>query len=142
MSYFRIDTSIAVTFVAVHFEIPFLLFVLSWSELKAVFRATKTCLRPHWFICYFENRIPLKPALGGVCSLENYSVAYKETQSNRVFDFRNFVRFLFPKAMLFDFYYTVVRSQANILTLIICVVILASWSPAIPLPTLRTVFMF
>ena len=36
---------------------------------------------------YFENRIPLKPALGGVCSLANYSVAYEETQSNRVSDF-------------------------------------------------------
>ena len=31
---------------------------------------------------YFENRIPLKPVLGGVCSLANYSVAYEETQSN------------------------------------------------------------
>ena len=27
---------------------------------------------------YFENRIPLKPALGAVCSLANYSVAYEE----------------------------------------------------------------
>ena len=39
-----------------------------------------------------------------VCSLTNYSVAYEETQSNRVSDFRNFVCSLFPKATLFDFY--------------------------------------
>ena len=32
---------------------------------------------------YFENRIPLKPVLGGVSSIANYSVAYEETQSNR-----------------------------------------------------------
>ena len=58
---------------------------------------------PHWAHGYFENRIPLKPALGSVCSLANYSVAYGETQSNRVSDFRDFVRFLFPKAILFVF---------------------------------------
>ena len=33
-----------------------------------------------------------------------YSVAYEETQSNRVFDFHDFVSSLFPKAILFDFY--------------------------------------
>ena len=38
---------------------------------------------------YFENRIPLKLALVSECSLENYSVAYEETQWNRVFDFRD-----------------------------------------------------
>ena len=38
---------------------------------------------------------------GGVCSLANYSVAYVETQSNRVSDFRDFVCSLFPKAILF-----------------------------------------
>ena len=53
---------------------------------------------------YFKNRIPLKPALGGVCSLANYSVAYEDTQSNRVTDFHDFVCSLFPKAILFDFY--------------------------------------
>ena len=41
--------------------------------------------------------------LGG--SLANYSVAYEETQSNRVSDFRDFVRSSFPKAILFDFYF-------------------------------------
>ena len=56
-------------------------------------------------MCYFENRIPLKPALAGVCSLENYSVAYEETQSNRVSDFRDVVCSLFPKAILFYFYF-------------------------------------
>ena len=44
----------------------------------------------------------IKPALGGVCSLANYSVAYEETQSNRVFDFRDFVFSLLPKAIHFD----------------------------------------
>ena len=63
-----------------------------------------------WDYCvhpgYFKNRIPLKPALGGVCNLANYSVAYEETQSNRVSDFRDFVcSSLFPKAILFDCYY-------------------------------------
>ena len=42
-----------------------------------------------------------------VCSPANYSVAYEETQPNRVSDFRDFVCSLFPKAILFDFYYTV-----------------------------------
>ena len=40
-----------------------------------------------------------------VCSLGNYSVAYEETQSNRVSDFRDFVCSLFPKAILFYFYF-------------------------------------
>ena len=39
-------------------------------------------------------------------SLANYSVAYEETQSNRVSDFRNFVCSLFPKALFFDLYFT------------------------------------
>ena len=52
---------------------------------------------------YFENRITLKPTLGGVCNLANYSVAYEESQSHRVSDFHDFV-FLFPKAIVFDFY--------------------------------------
>ena len=51
-----------------------------------------------------KKRIPLKPALGGLCSLANYSVAYEETQSNRVSDFRDFVYSLFRKAILFDCY--------------------------------------
>ena len=58
----------------------------------------------HWAHSgYFENKIPLKPALGGVCSLANYKVAHEETQSNRVSDFRDFVCSLFPKAIVFDF---------------------------------------
>ena len=57
-------------------------------------------LRDHWaHPSYFENRIPLKPALVGcVCSLANYSVAYEETQSNRVSDFRDFVCSFFSKS--------------------------------------------
>ena len=38
--------------------------------------------------------------------LSNYSVAYEETQLNRVSDFRDFVCSLFPKAILFDSYFT------------------------------------
>ena len=38
---------------------------------------------------------------GGVYSLEDYSVAYEETKSNRVSDLRDFVCSLFPKAILF-----------------------------------------
>ena len=34
------------------------------------------------------------PSLRGVCSLANYSVAFEETQSNRVSDFRDFVFFV------------------------------------------------
>ena len=51
--------------------------------------------------------MPLKPALGmgagGVYSLANYSVAYDETQSNRVSDLRDCVCSLFPKAIIFTF---------------------------------------
>ena len=63
-------------------------------------------LLDHWtHTDYFENRIQLKKALGCVCSLANNSVAYEETQWNRVSDFRDFVCSLFPKAILFYFYY-------------------------------------
>ena len=55
---------------------------------------------------YFENGIPLKSALRGICSLANHSVAYEETQSNRFSDFRDFVCSLFPKAILFYFYFS------------------------------------
>ena len=55
---------------------------------------------------YFENQIPLKPALGGICSLANYSVAYEETQSTPVSDFRGFVCSLFPKAIIFFYFYS------------------------------------
>ena len=64
-------------------------------------------LDDHWaHPGYFENQIPIKPVLGGVCSLTNYSVAYEETQSNQVSDFRDFVWSLFPKAILFDFFFS------------------------------------
>ena len=42
---------------------------------------------------------------GGVCNLANYIVAYEETRSNPVSKFRDFVS-LFLKAILFDFYFT------------------------------------
>ena len=56
---------------------------------------------------YFETRIPLKPALGGVCSLANYSVAHEETKSNRLSNFCDFVCSLFPKVIFFYFYFTI-----------------------------------
>ena len=37
----------------------------------------------------------------GVSSLANYNVAYEETQSNQVSDFRDFVRSMFRKTILF-----------------------------------------
>ena len=40
---------------------------------------------------------------GGYAALQSYSVAYEETQSNRVSDFCDFVCSLFPKAILFYF---------------------------------------
>ena len=43
----------------------------------------------------------------GVCSLTNYSVANEEAQSNRASGFRDFVCSLFPKAILFDFYFKI-----------------------------------
>ena len=55
---------------------------------------------------------------GGVYSLANYSVAYEETQSNRVSDFHDVVRSLFPKAFLFDFYFCYVpRISLNLYAL-------------------------
>ena len=44
-------------------------------------------------------------------SYANYSVAYKETQSNRISDFRDFVCSLFPKAILFNFYCSCLSSN-------------------------------
>ena len=41
-------------------------------------------LSPSWL---FWKSKPLKPVLEGVRSLENYSVAHEETQSNRISDF-------------------------------------------------------
>ena len=58
-----------------------------------------------FFFFFFENRIQLKPAVGGICRFTNYSVAYVKTQSNRVSDFHDFVCSFFLKAILFDFYF-------------------------------------
>ena len=58
------------------------------------------------FNCSTDFVVCLVPALEGVCSLANYSVAYEETQSNRFSDFRGFVCSLFPKTIFFDFYFT------------------------------------
>ena len=52
---------------------------------------------------YFENRIPLKPALGDVCSLANYSVAYEETQSKTSLRFLRFCVFFVSKVNPFLF---------------------------------------
>ena len=48
---------------------------------------------------------------GSIFSLANYSVAYKETQPNRVSDFRDFVRCC---QRLFDFYCMIVKRKKNI----------------------------
>ena len=45
--------------------------------------------------------------VGGAYAAWQTGVAYEETQSNRVYDFRNFVCSLFPKAILFYFYFIV-----------------------------------
>ena len=42
---------------------------------------------------------------GGAYAASQTSVAYEETQSNRVSDFRDFVCSLFPKAVFFDLYF-------------------------------------
>ena len=50
----------------------------------------------------------MAPFVDGKSRLANYNVAYEETPSNRVSDFRDFVCSLFPKAILFYFYlYTI-----------------------------------
>ena len=101
----------------------FLIFILQYcSWCCAVWRPLKVSqyiikvqvkfyfLWDHWALTgYFENRIPVKPALGGVCSLANYSVAYEETQSNRVSDFSWFCVFFVSKGnpFLLLFYSTV-----------------------------------
>ena len=41
----------------------------------------------------FKARLCMCARLCGVCGLANYSVAYEETQSNRVSDFRDFCMF-------------------------------------------------
>ena len=58
----------------------------------------------------------------GVCCLAIYSIAYEETQLNRVSDFRDFVFTLFPKAILFDFYFIPTQSiaAAECLTIKVC----------------------
>ena len=81
---------------------------------------------------FFQNRISLKPALRGVCSLANYSVACEVIQSNRVSDFRDFVCSSFPNAIFFYFYFpcyfSIKRRNINHLF----VTVLSSWGP---LPT-------
>ena len=51
---------------------------------------------------------------GCVRSLKNYNVAYEETQSNRVSDFRDFVCSLFPKAIHFGFYIRQILDQLRL----------------------------
>ena len=53
-----------------------------WHYENIIVQVIFYLLWNHWAHSgYFESRIPLKPALRGVCSLANYSVAYEETQS-------------------------------------------------------------
>ena len=57
---------------------------------------------------HVEGRIFLLSCLYCIvdlCCHANNGVAYEETQSNRVSDFRDFECSLLPKAILFDFYF-------------------------------------
>ena len=50
------------------------------------------------FLSQFENRVPLKPVLGGVAEFSHrYINAPKQTQLNRVFYFRFLMCFLLPE---------------------------------------------
>ena len=60
---------------------------------------------------YSENWTSLKPALGGVCSLANYSVAYEETRSNRVSDFRGRCVPCFQKQSLSTYFSLRIRPE-------------------------------
>ena len=62
-------------------------------------------IEPILVILKIEYRISRRYGVGrwSVCSFANYIVAYEEIQSNRVSDF---VCSLFPKAILFYFYFT------------------------------------
>ena len=57
---------------------------------------------------YFENRTPLKPVLGGVCSLADCNVAYEETQSNRVSIFVILCVLCFQRQSFFTLFYSTV----------------------------------
>ena len=89
----------------------FRIFTGDTSALIIIVQVIFCFLLDHWaHPGYFENRIPLKSALGGVCRLANYSVVYEETQSNRVSDFRDFFFFFFffkSNPFLLLFYSTV-----------------------------------
>ena len=58
----------------------------------------ETIIPRHYCMAGYKNRLS-RHYWGCLCSLANYSVAYKETQSNRDSDFRDFVCALFPKAI-------------------------------------------
>ena len=100
-----------------YFNTAFALFILYWSVIPEIFHDKPNALLQvivaflwdHWVrpsCCW--GRMPLWPVLGGgggggVCSLANYSVAYEETQSNRVFDFRGFVCSLLQRQSFLTF---------------------------------------
>ena len=66
--------------------------ISSWCRLYFI---SFEIIEPILTILKIEHR------LGGAYSLANYSIAYEETLSNRVSDFRDFLCSLFPKAIIF-----------------------------------------
>ena len=80
-----------------------------WLKINEAFRKNLINIKQDMPRTRSKTDFQLKPALGGVCSLVNYNVAYEETQSNRVSDFHDFVCSLFPKAILFYFYFITQR---------------------------------
>ena len=75
----------------------YLQLIATYLPVKFKPHCQKTCFR-----AYARNLISLRCSQEETCSLANYGVAYEETQSNRVSDFRDFVCSLFLKAILFD----------------------------------------
>ena len=81
-----------------------------------------------------------KPALGGVCSLTNYSVAYEETQSNRVSDFRGFVCSLLSKPILFLLLFMYINAVGDcviVISYLSTVVLIFRRIPDITIPAMQ-----
>ena len=56
----------------------------SWTKRPIVLKLLRKYLDDHWtYPGYFETQILIKPVLGGVCSLANYSVAYEEISQTK-----------------------------------------------------------
>ena len=73
-------------------------FLLTVMYVKAIFSYVWVMELPPFYGKGYQ--LCLLPGL----FMANYSVAYEETQANRVSDYRDFVWSLFPKVFLFDFF--------------------------------------